>query len=81
MKVKVDSEGKYAFDYKLEGILFLPSERVVILERATGDQRVITSSDLEDKIGAKKYKMVSQKLMHTNLFSNDNFQIMGLADR
>jgi hypothetical protein len=79
MKVKM-VEGKHAFDYKLDGVLFLPSERVCVLDRNSGEQRVISTATLQDVVGDKKFDMIRIKLMHTNLFSNDNYEVMGLAD-
>ena len=79
MKVKM-VKGKHEFDYQPDGILFLPSERVCILQRDSGAQRVVDVSSLEKTVGPEKFKSISSDLMHNNLVTTDNYQIMGLAD-
>jgi len=79
MKTKM-VKGKHEFDYPLDGILFLPCERVCILQRVTGEQAVITKVDLEAKLKAKDFEKIESDLQLTNLYTSPTYQIMGLAD-
>jgi hypothetical protein len=73
-------KGKFEFDYPLDGLFFLPCERVQLLERKTGEQRTLTMCQIQDKVGGKDFKRIESKLQTTNLFTTPRYQIMGLAD-
>lgn len=79
MKVKM-IKGKHEFDYKPDGVLFLPPNRVCVLQRDSGEQRVVDVTDLQKTVGKEKFRGITMELMHSNLYTTPNYQIMGLAD-
>jgi hypothetical protein len=81
MKTKFDDEtGKWSFDYEPDGILYLPSERVAILQRGTGRVEKVTTEDLYEQIPESQIGKVRSHMMHFNLHTTPKYQIMGLAD-
>jgi hypothetical protein len=73
-------KGKHEFDYPLDGMIFLPCERVCLMDRNTGQQMKLTMVQLREKVNAKDMARIESDLQLTNLFTTDGYQIIGLAD-
>lgn len=81
MRTKQDKNGKYAFDYTPDGFFFLGGTHVAILDRNSGRQVRVTLESLRTKLTLKKMNMIESDLMMDNNFMNNDYHIVGLADR
>lgn len=71
--------GKFEFDYKLTGLIFIdPLKAVLMLNRDTGQQVTVNWSELVEKLSAKLIKSIESDLMLMNIWTSPQYQLIGL---
>jgi len=75
----IKENGKFKFDYEVEGMVFFGQTDVALLDRKTGQQVVVSIEKLEADLPAAKYKLISADLLMSNRFTNDRYDIVGLG--
>ena len=80
MKTKKVTGKGYEFANQPEGMVFLGVERVQVLDRATGRQRTLALSTLENDLPPAKFKLIDEALLMNGIFTNAAYQVMGIAE-
>ena len=78
-KVIQKEDKRYEFEYKPEGLVFFGQESVVILDRKTGETRIVPMADIKKILTAKHHSILLSELLIFNHYTTRSHDIVGLG--